>query len=479
MKWLLLLVLFLPSFANAAACTAGTDCYCDNVANSGHADYDANLLFCEDFEAPSMRSYDTSREGNGSPYYGPWHDETDGGGTCNRGYNSYWRNNYGNGVNSVIWNDGEPSSPSLGCSCNVGGRCEGTKIWSENDDFDANSLDPVIAILTSGEFDEVAGNGDPTNAEGGGSGQFDGTASLHHRIEPNVTGGVLGEAGFTKSTEIGVTMAMAFALNLADSGIVAYPWKFNEFGNLLDGAFWFGRENQWDADTPFVNFVFYDGLTTANCNSRVSSATITLGEMSCDPGDSGAMEWRVNASDGVYDRSDDWAYGTWGCLRAHYTGIGTSNTTIKQWFKGPGDSTETLVIDISGLNTTDTGMDNGGAGYSSMSWNNFANANQGQGETPTTETTGRYEDNIHITNGTPVSCEQIGFGDTASTSETNPSIYMLSLLAAVFTPLLDTLKDAIDTLLEDQPGRIWAAFYAFFAVLFSGLMIWRNRVTKH
>ena len=75
MRFLLALVLFLPLFANAASCTDGTDCYCDNVADSGHADYDANLLMCEDFEAVTLRDTGTSREGDGSPNYGPWYDD--------------------------------------------------------------------------------------------------------------------------------------------------------------------------------------------------------------------------------------------------------------------------------------------------------------------------------------------------------------------------------------------------------------------
>ena len=49
-----------------------------------------------------------------------------------------------------------------------------------------------------------------------------------------------------------------------------------------------------------------------------------------------------------------------------------------------------------------------------LTWNAYANANQGDaGITPTTGTTFRYEDNIHIRAGAPVSCAQIGFGTQA------------------------------------------------------------------
>ena len=180
------------------------------------------------------------------------------------------------------------------------------------------------------------------------------------------------------------------------------------------------------------------------------------------------MKWHAEPTDGYYDRSDDWAYGTWGCLRSHYTGIGTSNTVIKQWFMGPGDSTETLVIDISGLDTTDTGMDRDGAGYAGMSWNTYSNAAQ---DGDVTGTSGRYEDNIHITNGTPATCEQIGFGDTASTPETNPSIYMLSLLAASITPILDMLKDS----LTPEGRRAWAFTLLLAVAAFVFLTIGRRR----
>ena len=117
----LVIFLFLPLFANAASCTAGTDCYCDKVASGGSLE-DANLLFCEDFEAPSMRDYDTSRDGDGAPYYGNFVDHNDGGGfTCNRGGNSYWYQNYQT-PGSGNWLAGEPGgTPNLGCNCDASG----------------------------------------------------------------------------------------------------------------------------------------------------------------------------------------------------------------------------------------------------------------------------------------------------------------------------------------------------------------------
>jgi hypothetical protein len=68
-------------------------------------------------------------------------------------------------------------------------------------------------------------------------------------------------------------------------------------------------------------------------------------------------------------------------------------------------TSERLIIDFSADGTQ---LDNK-QGYERMAWNPYANTNQGTGYTPSTELTFRYEDNLHVRNGMPVSCSQIGF----------------------------------------------------------------------
>lgn len=52
--------------------------------------------------------------------------------------------------------------------------------------------------------------------------------------------------------------------------------------------------------------------------------------------------------------------------------------------------------------------------YDSLIWNAFPTANQDTDPSRTTQTTFRYEDNVHIRGGSPVSYAQIGFGSSSA-----------------------------------------------------------------
>jgi hypothetical protein len=85
--------------AVATPCTPGVDCYCDKVRSGSLSD--PSLLWCEDFEAPTLRL--DQGFGNGPPYYGPQYDHSfPDWGTNNRGNNSYWYRVYGMGVRSIV-----------------------------------------------------------------------------------------------------------------------------------------------------------------------------------------------------------------------------------------------------------------------------------------------------------------------------------------------------------------------------------------
>jgi hypothetical protein len=98
-------------------------------------------------------------------------------------------------------------------------------------------------------------------------------------------------------------------------------------------------------------------------------------------------------------------------VRGHFENWGTANTSVKIWFN------ETLIIDFSGL---DGSFLNAKAGYDALVFNAYSNANQ-EGGVPTTATTYRYEDNIHVTGGPPVSCTAIGFGGGVVTPPAAPT----------------------------------------------------------
>lgn len=409
-------LLLLAGFAEAAPCTKGVNCYCDKVAPSGPL-ADTQLLLCEDFEAPTL--YLDQGVGNGAPYYGPWYDAS--GQAGNLGVNSYWNRKYSNGVGAGLFKQGE-TSHGVTCSYSL---CVGEKVWDAANRWGANALKPFLAILRNGEFgSEVASITPPTGSAGGGSGVFDGTASMAHRIGAGQSNGIIGAAFLrpdrTKFPTFGVTMAMAFPNNLFSSspsgdGVLGANWKFNEWIYDVgqaggDGLFLFGLAGTKNTTFPFYQFTFGTSrpgvvIDPALCTSRAAAATVTKGTVRCDNG--GNFIWEASPSD--YSRPTDWPLGTWGCVEAYYQNMGSASSSVQMWFTGPA-GVRKQIVNFSNMNLTSHAANyNGAPGYVGLSWNNYANTNQGDGGVPTTQTTFRYEDNLHIRGGAPVACAQIGF----------------------------------------------------------------------
>jgi hypothetical protein len=436
---LVLALLAAPMAVEATSCTKGTDCFCDCVTGADRGDGfkndacqskgtyvgtssfnpqgSATTLVCEDFEAPTLHPTNTSGTGNGAPYYGPWWDTT-GGSAGDRGFNSYWRRNYGNGVNNMIWSNGQPSSPTHGGACAFP-ACTGLKPWLAGDAANGNSLTPGMAFLRTGDFDdEISTLTDPANAAGGGSGAFDGAVSLAHR-NPSGAGNVKGIAGaknFGAQQTFGVTMAMAFPMNLTNAGTVVHnAWKFNEWGRNGEaggaGMVGFGYTS-YGSYFPFYGFLLHrssGGFTVAQCNTAKAAATIAAGRFTCsDLARTGAITsftWFPTN----YTHATHWPLGSWGCIRAYYQNLGDASSAWWIKFTGP-DGTERTVVDISGMDTSGFRVGQTPKGISSLIWNNYANRNQTRN--PATVTTFRYEDNVHVRAGMPVSCSQIGYGTT-------------------------------------------------------------------
>ena len=120
-------------------------------------------------------------------------------------------------------------------------------------------------------------------------------------------------------------------------------------------------------------------------------------------GDIGCTDVGIRwSADDSYAQPRDFAFGSWACVRGYLGGLGSHDTSIKVWID------DQPILDIEGLDSDFLSIGHGVGGYM---FNNYANANQelnGAIESPTSETTYRYQDNIHIREGVPVSCAQLG-----------------------------------------------------------------------
>jgi hypothetical protein len=379
--------------------------YCDRVRVGGDL-YDPNLLVCEDFEAPTL--HDVTGQGNGAPYYGPWYDDT--GYRNARGNNSYWNKTYGSAVSNCAWNSGEPASPLYGSTCGYG-TCFAS-VWLPGDPMTGNNYHACKTIVRNGEFNaEVGTIASPTNTRSGTPGVFDGQQSHGQRVGPREAAGITGVKYFSAQTNFGITMAVAFPNNTTGSavrpddptnGIWASPWKGNEWGDRDGhGLFLFHNDNALSEQDPFKQFIFTFHSGGSLCPSKVAAATVRRGSVYCVQDANGtdlALYYRADPSGVYYKRSRDWPFGTWGCVRGSVSGWGTSTGTITIWFQGPGMTSEVAIVDfdmdLSWMNST----------IDAFKFDNYSNGGN------TAQATFRYEDNVHIRTGTPVSCSQIGFG---------------------------------------------------------------------
>jgi hypothetical protein len=404
MAMTLVLSLAAPRLGGAAPCTRGTNCYCDRVRNGDLKD--SSLLLCEDFEAPTL--HDNVSFGGGAPDYGPWYDYTGWPNNGARGFNSYWQRNYGPATDGCAWQQGQPGSPTVGSTCSYQTCFAGQ--WNPSDVFQANSF-ACMTVVRNGEFGaEIATISPPTGSAGGGSGVFDGSQSMGFRVPQGHTAGIMGVANWTPVTTFGATFAIAFPSNSNASGIWGGPWKGNEWVSVdlpnggpasYDGLLVNWNQNGRYGQAPFTHFVFYDGDTQASCQAKLNAATKTVGDFRCLDGG-----FNFFADLSVYNQPVDWPDGTWGCVQGYFQNLGT-NSSIQIWFTGP-SGIQKKIIDISGMDLSGTSAK---SGYRGRLWNAYANTNQGAqyGYTASAQTTFRYEDNVHIRAGAPVSCSQIGF----------------------------------------------------------------------
>lgn len=411
-----------------AACTYGTNCYCDKVVPVAGAYYDANLLLCEDWEAPTLHDNTGSgvttastRGSGGTSAYGPWYDDT--GNATARGNNSYMVKKY-SGCGAGCWTSGLPASPTVGTTCGFGtcyqAEYRSDNLWQGNTiGTGSGACIDVIKTGSSNANDEDAALGIPdTFGSTDSRGVWDGNQSFGYRVatnsaeNENKTCGIVGTALYGRTVHtIGLTMAMAYGDNTASIGILAAPLKHEEFGVTGDTnyqEFWASGNTGLNAGAgaggfPFGAFRFSSSQSA--CNTALAAATVSVGQADCT-----STALRIGTTSGVYQQSTNWPMGKWGCVRAYMSGMNTTSMTY--WIKFHDGTTETTVFSMTGFDAQN-GLHN--QGYNYNVWNTYSNASSPSvGTGGTTGPYRRWIDNYHVTEGTPVTCAQIGFTGSGS-----------------------------------------------------------------
>jgi hypothetical protein len=455
-RWTLLAIILMGHLTaipvHAASCTRGVppfgngDCYCDCVKGSTNPNcstlhgvgvpHDTSLLACEDFEAPTL--HDNVNVGGGAPDWGPPYD--DSGRTGARGQNSYMLQNYGSVTGSCAWGPGQPASPALGRPCDPSFTfgCFAA-LFVAGDPFSvlgSNAVGSCSSVQRNGEYNaENIGIAAPTTV-------FDGVQSWGYRVPAGPNPGGLGHTmPFAPSTLVtpatyyptfGITQAVAYPSNSTSSGVWAGPWKHDEYFNAggpngnqgLDGPFMFHNQPGHSNQDPFHymnlfwNYPTYGSAfaPAAVCTASVNGATKNAGDLFCtfDPsGPAIGIQYGAKATDpNHYDQPTDWPDGTWGCVQAYYQNLGSASSSIQIWFTGQ-SGVQKKIVDISNFDMRWLAVAGPPAGYSAMLFDMYANTNYVPGGgTPITNPTYRYEDNIHIRNGPPVSCAQLGLNSS-------------------------------------------------------------------
>lgn len=399
--------LTVSSVTAGGTCTDGDNCFCDTVT----APDASSILFCEDWEAAQL--YDLSA--------GHWVDNDPG---EERGQDSYWLANYGTpGEN--FWASGEPNaSPRIGDQCSPvsGSGCDtpkeycsteqgnlidgqGADCWEANTDVP----EPFIDIVRDDDFHGSFPTSGDVTAPGGQVGAF-GTQALRAVVPAAEAPDNNGPASWTVTdNSVGITGVMAYASNISSSNLQLAPWKHLEFspdGGVALGSALLGFDSE--GNFPLEGFVTCD-----NGSGGAEQCVDDGGTCSCpDPtagNETGTLigtfqqtnrwKWEAEATD--FDFSTDWGTHVWGCIRTKITGFGTANTCITQWYST--DGTETVWADfcVDGTEFIHTGT----GGIESFIWNWFANTNQSSAPTAdTTEASGRWHDNLVVTDGDPVTC---------------------------------------------------------------------------
>lgn len=395
-------------------CTDGVNCLCDHPSITS----DSTIVLCEDLEDLDYYATNDWATGFGS---GNEHD---------RGSASDWVARYGAATSGGSGFQGDDPSPArVGTTCGSGlvpsAECSGPAEFCSAaqgalvDGGGANCWEvnayAGMDIQRSGDFDEPLGTLTLTGGNIGAGDVFDGKAHFSYIVpeSPNITNGE-GTETFSSGTEFGITMALAYGSNTGTNSIISQPWKHEEWtGSGVVSEHWnLGLTGALYSSTYFPYQPFMWANNATDCAAAVINATAHVGGVACAPGAPaiGLTANGVNAypndnypthyklsGETAYDRAADFPFGTWGCHKAHISGMGTTNLRIRLWHN------EVLVVDVEGIDGTKLRNQN----YSSYWFNAYSNA---ANLDITTADGFRYWDNLVIRRGTgPLACNAIGF----------------------------------------------------------------------
>lgn len=390
-------------------CTYGDNCYCDTVV-------DGALLFCEDFENPNY--YSTT----------DWVSGTGSGSTFDRGAAADWADQFSGGADYLSrFTSSDPSPPRVGSACGSSVvECKGPREFcseTQGNLVDSGGADcwevnatSVMDIFGEGESTLVDAGFTLSNGPGVASDIGGGNRSFAYIIRNGAIGGVgVGRATWSAVTEVGITQAHAYSTNAWTSNAASTSWKHEEWStsgssyaenwNLGNT----GHPNNSKDYAPYGPQLFTTSVSA--CKAAFSGVTAHVGGVACNdlaaqllytPATDAFPGWNstdtyANGTNSGYNRGTDFPAGEWHCTRAHITGMGTTNLSVKIWHD------DTLVVHFSGFDGT--ALEN--QSYTNM-WMNAYN-NQAVSGNLNVAAVARYRDNIHIRQGEPVSCASIGF----------------------------------------------------------------------
>lgn len=399
------------------ACTDGVDCFCDTSTVTS----DESAILCFDWEDAGLyeNTSDSWIAGYGDPFF--------------RGGSSvYFTDLLTSGTDpNIITTCNNPSSPTLGTACGYGPGCPGgatgcmvmeycsaaqgalagagADCWGPG----VNEL-ACVDIQRSGDFNAevtdlvLTGGTGATSDVGAGNQHLAMRTPLGSDLTTKDTCGKIGTRSLGGNrTTYGVTMLVAYSSNFATADIgvpISRQYKHDEWcGNGCAGGYeepWIiGNTGKGGSDVfPFLPTMFHAGSQTG-CETALANATVIAGDFDCN-----SLVLRMGAVNGTgsgqYDQSTDWPFGTWGCVQAYINGLGTSDVEIKISFN------EEVLIHIDGYD----GAEFYNQYHNLYEPNNYTNNNSGTAGYDGTDEVGyRYQDNIYIRAGEPVSCASIGF----------------------------------------------------------------------
>ena len=343
--------------AFAEGCEDGVDCFCDRVTDPQDPFYDPDVIFCEDFEALSLRSYTPSTDG----------------GNRDKG--------------SSGWFDVYPGQ-------HVG--CFDKSLGSHNvvgpEDYKCVNIFEKSSCGSSSEFACVP----------------DGNYAMGSRYKAGQHNGIYGTATWDEPTRVfGYTSLWKYDANYVQNGV--QPRKTNEFisqGGRGKHCILGCNTNNGDRYASWVDPAVIPenhkagmpgslsfGIPYSASNEGAAGGKINVGTLQ-----SFTTTYHIVPDLSVWPTVDKLGVPPegWTCQSIHVDGWGTSDAHIRAWWNG------TLVVDIEGVDMT--GLRDGPVPLEGFVWNNYTN----KGYTGSQDSW-RYEDNVVVTKGPePVSCDALG-----------------------------------------------------------------------